>query len=145
MNAPIGTPINASGNGSKVILGVDDAPENLILLKGAVIHGGYSFVGAKNGIDALSLLVRMVPRLILLDIEMPGLDGFEVCRRIRANTSLGNVPVAFLTARKTAEDVRTGMDVGGNDFIIKPFDVDKLLERIRHWTSYRPRQTTSYG
>ncbi len=143
MDTPI--PINSSGNSSKVILGVDDAPENLILLKGAVTAGGYSFVGAKSGIECLSLLVRVVPRLILLDIEMPEMDGFEVCRRIRMDGNLRSVPVAFLTARKTAEDVRTGMDVGGNDFIIKPFDVLKLLERIRHWTSYRPTRNASYG
>ena len=63
------------------------------------------------------------------------MDGFETCRKLREMPELGRVPIAFLTARKTPEDVRHGLDVGGNDFIVKPFDPGKLLERVAHWTS----------
>ncbi|HUB98063.1 MAG TPA: response regulator [Stellaceae bacterium] len=127
--------MSRSSPNSKIVVGVDDAPENLALLEAAVRAGGFNFIGASSGLECLSLLARIEPRLVLVDIEMPDMNGFEVCRRIRLSPEMRHVPVAFLTARRTAEDVRNGMQVGGNDFIVKPFDVIKLLERIRHWTS----------
>jgi DNA-binding response OmpR family regulator len=134
--------INASSSSSKIVLGVDDAPENLFLIQAAVKAGGFAFMGAKSGADCLNLVTRMVPRLILLDVEMPELDGFETCRRLREYRELRGVPIAFLTARKSPEDVTRGLHAGGNDFIVKPFDPLKLIERIRHWTS-RSLTTTS--
>ncbi|MGH7123231.1 MAG: response regulator [Stellaceae bacterium] len=132
-----GGSLNPSDLRSRIVLGVDDAPENLFLLQSAVKAGGYTFMGARSGAECLSLLRRLVPKLILLDIEMPVLDVFETCRQIRAIPALQQVPIAFLTARKTSEDVRKCLEIGGNDFIIKPFDVVKLLERIKHWTGKR--------
>jgi CheY-like chemotaxis protein len=129
--------VNSSGPSAKIVLGVDDAPENLFLLQSAVKAGGYTFIGAHSGKECMTLLHRVAPRLILLDIEMPDMDGFETCRQIRAIQALRHVPIAFLTARKTAEDVKRCISVGGNDFIVKPFDMIKLLERIKHWTSRR--------
>jgi CheY-like chemotaxis protein len=129
----------SNSGATKVVIGVDDAPENLAMLEAAVRAGGFTFLGAASGVECLSLLTRVVPRLILLDIEMPELDGFETCRRIRMNPHLRAVPVAFLTARRTADDVKQGIAVGGNDFIIKPFDVVKLLGRVRHWTQHTIR------
>ncbi|HVA12300.1 MAG TPA: response regulator [Stellaceae bacterium] len=127
--------LNGSAASAKIVVGVDDAPENLKMLEAAVLAGGYTFVGAASGIKCVSMLTRMVPRLILLDIEMPDIDGFETCRRIRLSPELRHVPVAFLTARRATEDVKQGLAVGGNDFIIKPFDIVKLLERIKYWTA----------
>lgn len=132
-----GASLNPPDLSSKIVLGVDDAAENLFLLRSAVKAGGYTFVGAHSGAECLSLLHRVAPRLILLDIEMPVMDGFATCRQIRAIAQLKHVPIAFLTARKTGEDMKKCLEVGGNDFIIKPFDVTKLLERIRHWTGKR--------
>jgi CheY-like chemotaxis protein len=129
-----GTPMNASGTISKIVLGVDDAPENLFLLKAAVKAGGYTFLGAKSGLECLAFVRRVTPRLILLDIQMPEMDGFETCRQIRQRTELRGVPVAFLTALKSPDDVKAGLAAGGNDFIVKPFDPARLLERIKHWT-----------
>jgi two-component system sensor histidine kinase/response regulator len=123
-------------NRSKLVLAVDDAKENLSLVQAAVGAAGYSFIGASSGRECLSLLTRIQPKVILLDIEMPELDGFETCRIIRATEEpRARVPIVFLTARKTAEDVKRCIAVGGNDFIIKPFDLVKLLDRIRHWAS----------
>ena len=127
--------INAANSSSKIVLGVDDAPENLFLLQAAVKAGGFTFMGAKSGMDCLNLVTRVMPRLILLDVEMPEMDGFETCRRLREYRELRHVPIAFLTARKSPEDVTRGLNVGGNDFIVKPFDPLKLIERVRHWTS----------
>jgi CheY-like chemotaxis protein len=127
--------VNGATTASKIVLGVDDAPENLFLLQAAMKSAGYTFIAAKSGRECLSLLSRVTPRLILLDIEMPDLDGFETCRRIRQNRDLRHVPIAFLTARKGPEDVKSGLAAGGNDFILKPFDPMKLLDRVKHWTS----------
>jgi CheY-like chemotaxis protein len=138
-----GVSLNSADPSTKIVIGVDDAPENLLLLQSAVKLGGYTFMGARSGAECLSLLHRVVPRLILLDIEMPLMDGFETCRQIRAIPELRHVPIAFLTARKTSEDVKKCLDVGGNDFIIKPFDITRLLEHIKHWTAKRLAVTSA--
>ena len=83
------------------------------------------------------LALRVDPKVILLDIQMPEMDGFETCRRLRGMFLLKTVPVAFLTARKSSEDVREGLAAGGNDFIVKPFDPEKLLARVDHWMGRR--------
>jgi len=127
--------INGSGSGSRVIIGVDDGSENLFLLQSVLKHAGYAFLGVKSGRECLALMGRVIPRLILLDIEMPEMDGFETCAKLRETRELDRVPIAFLTARKTPEDVKQGLATGGNDFIVKPFDPAKLLERVAYWTS----------
>ena len=124
---------------SKIVLGVDNAQESIDLLKLAVESAGYTFMSAKSGLECLRLVGRMVPKLILLDIEMPNLDGFETCRRIRTLTEIKRTPVAFLTARKTAEDVTAGLAAGGDDFILKPYDILKLIERINYWVNVPAR------
>jgi CheY-like chemotaxis protein len=121
----------------RLVLAADDSPEILMLLHAVAEVEGYLFVGARSGIECLSLVTRLVPRLILLDIEMPEMSGIETCRRLRLNPALARVPIAFLTARQTVDDVATGMEVGGNDFIVKPFDRARLAERLLHWTSRR--------
>src|SRR5690242_401416 len=110
----------------KIVLGVDDQPENLMMLEALIEGQGFAFFGVSSGPEALSLAVRTSPRLILLDVQMPGMDGFETCRRMRAVPELAAVPIAFLTARKASDDVRAGLLAGGNDFIVKPFDPEKL-------------------
>jgi CheY-like chemotaxis protein len=134
-------------NRNKVVLGVDDNASNLEFLKLTLTGAGYSFFGVSNGSDCLSMALRVPPRLILLDIQMPGIDGFETCRRLRTMPETKAVPVAFLTgSNKTRDDVRKGMSCGGNDFIVKPFDRERLLERVGHWTSRRidpPRQAST--
>jgi DNA-binding response OmpR family regulator len=119
---------------NKVVLGVDDQPENLLVLQALLEAQGYTFVGASSGAECLSLAARTAPRLILLDIQMPEMDGFETCRRLRAAWDLRQAPIAFLTARKSPEDVKLGIAAGGDDFILKPFDQQRLLARVDHWT-----------
>jgi len=121
----------------KIILGVDDQPDNIMILESLIETQGFTFFGVNSGAECLSLAQRVNPRLILLDIQMPELDGFETCRRLRRTPNMATTPVAFLTARKSVEDVRTGIAAGGNDFILKPIDPDKLLARVIHWTSRR--------
>lgn len=127
----------AAANRSKVIVGVDDDADSLMLLDRVVGDAGYTFLGVASGQECLTLLARTVPRLVLLDIQMPDMDGFETCRRLRADKNLLHVPIAFLTARKTTEDVRKGMAAGGNDFIVKPYEPAKLTERLHYWTRHQ--------
>ena len=126
---------------SKIVMAVDDQAETLLLIQSFVESAGVGFVGAQRGREAVTLTSRMVPRLILLDIQMPNIDGFQTCRMLRANPALRTVPVAFLTARKTSEDVTAGLAAGGNDFIVKPFDPDKLIERVVYWVGRRVGET----
>jgi CheY-like chemotaxis protein len=119
------------------VLAADDQPENIMLLESLIESQGFTFFGARSGAECLSLAERVKPRLVLLDVQMPGMDGFETCRRLRAIPALAGAPVAFLTARKSSADVRAGMLAGGNDFIVKPFDPEKLIARVIHWTGRR--------
>lgn len=128
---------SAAANASKIVMGVDDAKENLLILKAIIQSAGFTFISAVGGHEAIALIRRAVPRLILLDVEMPGIDGFETCRRLRSDPALERTPIAFLTARKTAADVQAGIAAGGNDFIIKPFDREQLIERVRFWAARR--------
>ncbi len=126
---------SAAGNRSKVIVGVDDIPANLHLLEAVLTSAGYTFIGASSGLDCLEVLNRVRPRLILLDIRMPEMDGFETCRRLRMRDELSRVPIVFVTACKTEGDVHACVAVGGNGFIAKPYAVQQLLERVAVWVS----------
>ena len=126
--------INDQGH-RKLVIAADDAPEILALVGASLKGAGYNFMGTTSGSECLALSLRVVPRLILLDVEMPVMSGFEVCRRLRANRELLRVPIAFLTARKTFEDVTEGLSAGGNDFIVKPFKPAQFVERVHHWAN----------
>ena len=126
--------LNPGGRRSKIVIGVDDEPDSLQMLASLIEGAGFTFIGASTGAECLSLVLRITPRLVLLDIEMrPGMDGFETCRRLRMDMRLKPVPIVFLTGRKTGEDVKTCLKAGGNDFIVKPFDPVKLVERVEYW------------
>lgn len=123
------------GAKDKVVIGIDDQAENIMMLEALLETQGYTFFGAASGAEGLELAQRARPNLILLDIQMPTMDGYETCRRLRIMPNTRFVPIAFLTARKASEDVRAGLAAGGNDFIVKPFNAEKLLARVEHWTS----------
>ncbi|HUB95812.1 MAG TPA: response regulator [Stellaceae bacterium] len=124
-------------NRNKIVLCVDDVAPDLRLLRQCIMSGGFTFVGAANGVECLKIVSRIEPRLILLDVNAPALDGFELCRRLRGNMRLSHVPIAFITARNSPDDVKRGLAVGGNDYILKPVSIARLRERIHHWTSRR--------
>jgi DNA-binding response OmpR family regulator len=116
-----------------VVIAVDDSREMLDILKSLIAGAGYRFYGASNANQCLRLIRDVEPDLILLDIQMPELDGFDLCRQIRAVEAFKNIPVAFVTARRTAQDVKSGIAAGGNDFITKPFDAKNLMARLDRW------------
>ena len=131
--------MNASiaANRDKVVLGVDDQFENVLMLQALIETQGFTFFGAGSGLECISIAQRISPRLILLDIQMPEMDGIETCKRLRSIWQLKQTPIAFVTGRNASDDVRAGIAAGGNDFVVKPFDPRKLLARVEYWTSRR--------
>jgi DNA-binding response OmpR family regulator len=113
------------------ILVVDDDLDVLGTLKRALVREGFEVETAASGIEALQKLPRRLPDLIILDVMMPGLTGFDVCARIRADSTYNVVPVLFLTARGHTDDIVNGLDVGGDDYVIKPFELAELQARVR--------------
>ena len=103
-----------------VILIVDDTPDNLALLSDALDEAGYMVLVALDGTSALNRIQRRRPDLILLDAMMPGLDGFETCRRIKAQPDTANIPVLFMTALTDSEHVVKGFEAGAIDCVTKP-------------------------
>ena len=121
-----------------VIVAVDDSREMLDILKNVIVGaGGYRFFGAGNADQCMRLVRDVAPDLILLDIQMPEIDGFALCGQIRAVEACRHTPIAFVTARRTAQDVKAGIAAGGNDFITKPFDPKNLLARIERWVKQK--------
>jgi two-component system sensor histidine kinase/response regulator len=112
------------------ILAVDDVPDNLILLQTILEVEGYSIDIVSDGATALQQIAESPPDLILLDVMMPLMDGFEVTRRIRNHPTLPYIPILLLTAHTDASVV-VGLDAGADDFIRKPFDQDELMARVR--------------
>jgi DNA-binding response OmpR family regulator len=112
------------------ILVVDDVPENVRLLEAVLGAHGYEVVSTTDGQTALELAVSAQPDLVLLDVLMPHLDGYAVCRQLRAQDATAVLPVIMLTASERSEKTK-GIEAGADDFIPKPFDHDELLTRIR--------------
>jgi signal transduction histidine kinase len=112
------------------ILVVDDSLENLLLVDSILQEEGYEIILAKDGLIALARVRQSPPHLILLDVMMPGIDGFEVTRQIREDKNLPYIPILLITAHDRPSAVK-GLDLGADDFIRKPVDVDELLARVR--------------
>lgn len=113
------------------ILIVDDTRENLQVLGNILREHDYKIALANNGREALEIVNKKLPDLILLDVMMPELDGFEVCRRLKGNEHTKEVPVIFLTAKTEVDDIVTGFRIGGVDYITKPFNHEELLIRVK--------------
>ena len=111
------------------ILAVDDQPANLRLLDAVLSPRGYQVVTAASGEEAMEMLSRAIPDLVLLDIVMPGIDGYEVCRRIRDNPATAFLPVIMITASGDQEKI-SSIQAGADDFVSKPFNQGELLARV---------------
>ena len=112
------------------LLAVDDQRENIDVLVALLEPRGHDMLVAANGQEALALAHRFIPDLILLDVMMPDLDGFEVCRRLQADETTREIPVIFLTALNDSEHIVEGFDAGGHDYIAKPFNEQELVARV---------------
>ncbi|MDY0057731.1 MAG: DNA-binding response regulator [Methyloversatilis sp.] len=113
-----------------VVLVVDDAPDSLGFLCDALSQAGYTVLIAHDGASALARLEWVVPDAILLDAVMPGLSGFETCRRIREEPGLTHVPVIFMTGLSGTAEVVEGFTAGGTDYVVKPLRVEEVLARL---------------
>ncbi|MCP4699822.1 MAG: response regulator [Gammaproteobacteria bacterium] len=112
------------------ILVVDDNPKNIQMLGNILFSQGYSVQMAQNGRLALTAVNRIAPDLILLDVMMPEMDGFETCRRLQADEATKHIPIIFLTAKTAERDILKGFTLGGVDYITKPFSSVVLLARV---------------
>ncbi len=117
-------------NKKPTILGVDDHHLNRLLLE-KILENDYEVLTVASGADALEIFSKKDIDLVLLDINMPEMDGFEVCKRIKENLHTKHIPVIFLTAKTETDDIVQGFDVGGVDYLTKPFKSVELLARIR--------------
>ena len=113
------------------ILLVDDVPVNLAVLTSAIEPDGYEILAAPNGAAALKVAAKAKPDLILLDIMMPEMDGLETCRRLKQNEATRDIPVIFITARTEMESVVEGFRAGGVDYVVKPFQTEEVLSRVK--------------
>ena len=113
------------------ILIVDDAPDNLGVLRSMMLRQGYQTFVATSGDRALDIAQRVKPDLILLDIVMPGIDGLETCRRLKAHPATTRIPVIFMSARGETEDIVAGFDTGAADYIPKPLRLEEVCARVR--------------
>jgi DNA-binding NarL/FixJ family response regulator len=112
------------------VLVVDDAPGTLGLLNDTLEGAGYMVLVAQSAAAAMLVIERIIPDIVLMDAVMPGMDGFEACRRMKRNARLLSVPVIFMTGLTESEDVLRGFDAGGVDYVIKPVAPGEVLARI---------------
>src|SRR5512138_2389369 len=132
----------ASPATSHRILVVDDTPANILSLAAILKEKGYQISVATNGKQALDALARVRPDLVLLDVMMPEMDGFETCRRIKASEQWRQIPIIFLTAKTEVADIVQGFELGAVDYVAKPFNAHELLARVStHLTVDELRRT----
>ncbi len=118
----------------KTILIVDDEPHIVELIE-LSLGDEYEYFVAKNGKEALAIVEKNRPDLVLLDIMMPGMDGFEVCRRLKGNQASKNLVIAMLSAKKEDHDILNGIDQGAIAYITKPFKPIELQEKVKELLS----------
>jgi len=113
------------------VLVVDDTFHNVKLLEARLQIASYEVETAFSGAEALEKIARRLPDLVLLDVMMPGMDGYEVCRRLRQSAATAHLPIVMVTALDKASDRDAGLEAGADDYLIKPIDDDVLFPAIR--------------
>jgi len=126
-------------NKPPTILVVDDQPVNVRILQRKLEKEGMNVITASSGVEALECIATSKPSLVLLDVVMPGMDGVEVCRRLREMPGTEELPVIFITAKDSRENKVAGLNAGGSDYITKPIDLDETLARVN--TQLRIRES----
>jgi DNA-binding response OmpR family regulator/DNA-binding CsgD family transcriptional regulator len=125
-----------------IALVVDDSPETLRLLTDALDGAGMTVMVALDGASAMRIVDQITPDIVLLDAIMPGIDGFETCRRLKRDAGLDNVPIIFMTGLAETEHIVRGLEAGGVDYVTKPIVVEEMLARIRvHLANARMTQS----
>ncbi|GGI26784.1 response regulator transcription factor [Bradyrhizobium guangdongense] len=114
-----------------VALVVDDSPETLRLLTDALDGAGMTVMVALDGVSAMRIVDQITPDIVLLDAVMPGMDGFETCKRLKRDAGLDGVPIIFMTGLAETEHIVRGLEAGGVDYVTKPIAIKEMLARIR--------------
>jgi len=114
------------------VLLVEDDPDTSSALEGVLTYGGWEIKTVADGIRAIRMLYEWQPDLMLLDLMLPGMDGYQICRLIKNDSSLRDLPVVMLTARTLPEEIRYGIEIGADEYITKPFDVHDLIARMEN-------------
>jgi DNA-binding NarL/FixJ family response regulator len=114
-----------------IVAVIDDSPETLRFLTDALEGAGFTVLVALQGTNALSLVQEVTPDIILLDAVMPGIDGFETCRRLKQKKGLAHVPIIFMTGLSETEHIIKGLEAGGVDYVTKPIVADELIARMQ--------------
>lgn len=117
---------------SKKILVVDDEKDYVRVIKQTLTNEGYEVITAFNGKEAIEKVRNEAPNLMILDINMPGIGGYEVCKKLREDPLYKRLPIIMLTVRKDIEDQVKGMKLGSDEYMIKPFDPEELLLRVKN-------------
>jgi DNA-binding response OmpR family regulator len=113
------------------ILIAEDEPDIRELVAFTLRFGGYEVVAASNGEDAVHTASREHPDLILMDVRMPRLTGYDACRMMKASAELKDIPVVFLSAKGQDSEIQSGLEAGAEEYLLKPFSPDQLTERVR--------------
>ena len=116
---------------AKKILVVDDDPYILMSLEFLMKKNGFEVMVARNGTEALEILEQRLPELVLLDIMMPDVDGYEICRHIKKSSRLKHIKVIFMSAKSKEADIKKGIDLGAELYITKPFSTRDLMKLVK--------------
>ncbi len=130
----------ASSSGQRVLI-VDDKLDNIYILIGLLEHVGFELLIGQSGQEVFELIPHALPDIILLDVMMHDMDGFEVCRRLKANEQTRDIPVIFITALSDHVDILKGFEVGAVDYITKPFQNEEVFARVKTHLAVRQLQT----
>ncbi len=141
MQQEVNSRANEDDQSLVTVLVIDDAENIVEFIKLGLKYEGFQVEVASNGADGLVMAQRINPDLVILDVMLPGMDGLEVCRRLRSNPITQDVPILMLTARDEIRDRITGLDVGADDYLTKPFSFEELLARM-HAVLRRQRRST---
>lgn len=124
---------------AKTILVVEDEPDTLLALKDRLEMEGYRVVTAVDGMEALEVLPEARPALILMDVMMPRMNGYQLCRKIKSREEWSRIPVILVTAKSQESDRYWGKESGCDDYVTKPFEMDDVIERIREKIRSHPQ------
>ena len=113
------------------ILIAEDEPDIRELVTFMLRFAGYEVVAASNGVDAVRTAAREIPDLVIMDVRMPRMTGYDACRLMKANPDLRHVPVVFLSAKGQESEIQTGIDAGADEYLLKPFSPAELTNRVR--------------
>lgn len=134
------TALRSGAAGGARIVVVDDDPAVVRAVTAVLEAAGYRVDGARDQREALRAVLEDPPALVVLDVNMPGLDGWELCDILRRQSHTRDVPVLFLTGRADLRDQITAMQVGGSDYVTKPFRPEELRAKVDTWVRKRPRR-----